>query len=40
VIDSSLRFSFSRYTTLDQIDEALAAIREAVTNIRAVARRG
>jgi cysteine desulfurase len=38
LIDSTLRFSFSRYTTLDEIDEALHVLRRTVPMIQAVAR--
>jgi len=38
VIDSTLRFSFSRYTTLEDIDEALRVLKHTVPMVQAVAR--
>lgn len=40
VIDSSLRFSFSRYTTVEDIEMALQVIRRVVPLFAGVARRG
>lgn len=39
VIDSTLRFSFSRYTTLEEIDEAVRVLKQTVPRLQAVARR-
>lgn len=39
VIDSSLRFSFSRYTTLEDIDETLRVLKTMVPKLQAVGRR-
>jgi cysteine desulfurase len=39
LIDSTLRFSFSRFTTLEEIDEALRVLREVIPMLQAVARR-
>jgi cysteine desulfurase len=39
LIDSTLRFSFSRYTTPEEIDEALRVLKDVVPMVQAVARR-
>lgn len=39
LIDSTLRFSFSRFTTLEEIDEALRVLKEVIPMLQAVARR-
>ncbi len=38
LIDTTIRFSFSRYTTMEDIDATLQALRRALPQIRAVAR--
>ncbi|MBI3950436.1 MAG: cysteine desulfurase [Acidobacteria bacterium] len=38
LIDSTLRFSFSRYTTLEEVDEALRVLKQIVPTIQTVAR--
>lgn len=38
-LESSLRFSFSRFTTLEEIDETLAALRECLPMLRRYSRR-
>jgi cysteine desulfurase len=39
LIDSTLRFSFSRFTTLEEIDETLRVLKEVIPMLQAVARR-
>lgn len=38
LIDATIRFSFSRYTTMEDIDATLQALQRALPRIRAVAR--